>query len=84
MHHPSRGWLSISEYKKSCPTFAAILIPPVVQSIRCLTADTCLTADPGVVSSILTRSHTFMEVDHEIIARAILVTTTDSRRVAVN
>ena len=26
-----------------------------------------LTADPGVVSSILARSHAFVEIDHEII-----------------
>ena len=28
----------------------------------------CLTADPGVASSIPARSHTFMEIDHEIIS----------------
>ena len=26
----------------------------------------CLTADPGVVNAILTRSHTSVEIDHEI------------------
>ena len=31
-------------------------------------ADTCLTADPGVASSIMARSHTFVEIDHEIIS----------------
>ena len=38
----------------------------VAQSVMCLTADTCLIADPGVVSSIQARFHTFMEIDHEI------------------
>ena len=33
----------------------------------CLATDVCLTADPGVASSILARSHTFVEIDHEII-----------------
>ena len=36
----------------------------LVQWVACLTADTCLTADPGVVSSIPTRSHTLVEIDH--------------------
>ena len=40
---------------------------------------TCLTADPGVASSIAARSHTFVEIDHEIISTAILLPTTDSR-----
>ena len=39
---------------------------------------TCLTADPGVMSSIPARSHTFMETDHEIIASAILLPSTES------
>ena len=29
---------------------------------------TCLTADPGIASSIPARSHTFVEIDHEIIS----------------
>ena len=43
---------------------------PVAQSVTCVTAETCLTADPGVVSSIPARSHTFVEIDHEIISTA--------------
>ena len=31
-----------------------------------------LTADPGVMSSILAQSHTFVEFDHEIISMVIL------------
>ena len=49
-----------------------------MQSVTFLTADTCLTADQGVVSSIPVRSHTFMKVDHEIISSAILLPSTDS------
>ena len=30
----------------------------------CLTADTCLTADPGVVTSIQAGSYAFIEIDH--------------------
>ena len=57
---------------------------PIVQSVRCLTADTCLSADPGVVSVILARSHTFTEIDYEIISTVILLPSADSRRVVVS
>ena len=53
-----------------------------VQSVTYLTADTCLTADPGVPSSILVLSHTFTEI--EMISMAILLPSADSRRVAVS
>ena len=32
-----------------------------------------MTADPGVASSISARSHTFVEIDHEIISTVILL-----------
>ena len=37
-----------------------------------------LTADPGVASSILAQSHTLVEIDHEIISTAILLSLADS------
>ena len=40
-------------------------------------ADACLTADPGVASSILARYHTFVEIDHEIISTVILLPSAD-------
>ena len=43
------------------------------QSVTCLGTDMSLTAVPGVASSILARSHTFVEIDHEIIATVILL-----------
>ena len=48
--------------------------PPgrVAQSVTCLATDACLTADPGVASSIPARYHTFVEIDHEIISTVIL------------
>ena len=49
-----------------------------------LTADTCLTANPGVTRSIPALSHTFMEIDHEIISTVILLPSADSRRVNVS
>ena len=36
----------------------------VAQSVTCLATDACLTADPGVASSIPARYHTFVEIDH--------------------
>ena len=45
----------------------------VAQSVMCLATDACLTADPGVASSIPTQSHTFVENDHEIISTVILI-----------
>ena len=44
----------------------------------------CLTADPGVTSLIPARSHTFVEIDPEIISTAILLPTADSRREVVS
>ena len=44
----------------------------------CLTTDACLTADPGVTSLILARSHTLSEIDHEIISTVILLPSADS------
>ena len=38
----------------------------------CLATDASLIADPGVSSSIPTRSNTFLEIDREIISTVIL------------
>ena len=57
----------------------------VAQSVTCLATDACLTADPGVASSIPARSHTFVVVDHEIISTVILLLPLiHSRRVVVS
>ena len=45
------------------------------QSVTCLT---CLTADPGVASSNQAQSHTFVEIDHEIISTVILIPSAES------
>ena len=50
----------------------------VAQSVTCLATDACLTADPGVASSIPARSHTFVEIDHEIISTVIHLPSADS------
>ena len=56
----------------------------IALSVTCLTAAMCLTADPGVRSLIPARSHTFREIDHEIISMAILLPSADSKRVVVS
>ena len=50
----------------------------ISQSVTCLATDACLTADPGGASSIPAQSHTFVEIDHEIISTAILLPSADS------
>ena len=49
----------------------------VAHSVTCLATDVSLTADPGVASSISARSHTFVEIDHEIISTVILLTSAE-------
>ena len=50
----------------------------VAQSVTCLVIDAKLTADPGVASSIPARSHTFVEIDHEIISTVIFLPSAES------
>ena len=46
--------------------------------VACLATDVCLTADLGVMSSIPAPSHTFVEIDHEIISTVILLPSAES------
>ena len=46
-------------------------------TVTCLATDARLTANPGVASSIPVRSHTFVEIDHEIISTVILLPSAD-------
>ena len=69
---------SSREYLGLRHIFPAKSIPGrVAQSVTCLATDACLTADPGVASSI-PRSHTFVEIDHEIISTVILLPSAES------
>ena len=49
----------------------------VAQSVTCLATDACLTAISGVANSIPAWSHTFVEIDHEIISTVILLPSAD-------
>ena len=50
----------------------------VAQSVTCLATDACLITDPGVASSIPVRSHSFVEIDKEMIYKVFLLPSTDS------
>ena len=50
----------------------------VAQSVTCLATDVSLPANPGVASSIPARSHTFVEIDYEIISMVTLLPTAES------
>ena len=58
--------------------YTHIHIHKLAGSVTCLTTDACLTADPGVASSIPVQSHTFVEIDHEMISSVILLHSADS------
>ena len=45
----------------------------LAQSVTRLTADMCLTANTGAANLITARSHTFVEIDHEIISTVFLL-----------
>ena len=58
--------------------FLRIKKTSLAQSVTCLATEACLTADPGVASSIPAQSHTFLEIDHEIISTVILLPSAES------
>ena len=70
IHHSCKEKYSVKQKKK--------LPGRVAQSVTCLATDACLTADPGVASSIPVRSHTFVEIDREMISTVILLPSADS------
>ena len=55
-----------------------ILPGRVAHWVTCLATDASLTADSVVPSSIPARSHTFVEIDHEIISTFILLPSAES------
>ena len=68
---PHRHHCFVSLSKNINPSL--VLPGCVAQSVSGLATDASLTADPGVASSIPARSHTFVEIDHEIISTVILL-----------
>ena len=68
---------SAESFKKGCCQLQAKVPGCIAQSGTCLATDACLTADLGVASSIPARSHTFVEIDHEILSTVILLPSTE-------
>ena len=74
---PSVYYVDINELLHAISNNVVCATPGgVAQSVMRLATDACLTADPGVASSILT--HTFVEIDHEMISTVILLSSADS------
>ena len=63
---------------KKRDTWCNFLAGRVAQSVTCLATNACLTADPGVASSIPVLSHSFVRIDHEMISTVILLPSADS------
>ena len=81
-----RGTICLTEdkYKAFFSLFLPILsylfreLQTAAQSVKCLATDVSLAADPGVASLIPAWSHTFVEIDHEIISTVILLASSES------
>ena len=70
--------VNVSKERRLIDHIILLVLPGrVAQSVTCLATDACLTADPGVVSSIPAWYHTFVEIDHEIISTFILLPSAD-------
>ena len=63
---------------EKCFRISVHLNVKLVQSVTYLATDACLTAIPGVASSIPAQGHTFVVIDHEIISTVILLSSADS------
>ena len=75
---PPNQILRVNWFRTMCILHKLSVPGRVAQSVTCLATDACLTAIPGVASSIRALSHTFVEIDHEIISTAILLPSADS------
>ena len=70
----SRLGPQVVSFDKLNTIYMGLTVPGrIAQSVTCLATDASLTADPGVASLIPAWSHTFMEIDHEIISTVILL-----------
>ena len=71
-------WRITHKLSKAPRALCKVYIDLLAQSVTYLVTDAKLTADPGVASSIPARSHTFVEIDHEIISTVILLPSAES------
>ena len=78
-------WLNVSQQLWSCYDLTTLSLGKFTLKLgNIVQLETCLTADPGVMILIPPWSHTFKEIDHEIISMAILIPSADSRRAVVS
>ena len=70
--------VSLSKTLILCLVLVQTTGPVLAQSVTCLATYGSLTADPGVASSTLGRSHTLVEIDREIISMVILLPSAES------
>ena len=75
---PLRSQEEIALWTDVCTDNECALPGRVAQSVTCLATDASLTADPRVASSIPAQSHSFVEIDHEIISTVILLPSAES------
>ena len=59
-------------------SFTILLPGRIGQLATCLATNAGLTADPGVAGSIPAQSHTFVEIDFEIVSTVILLPSAES------
>ena len=68
----ARSWSTLFASGNKIYLDPTLVLGCVAHLVTCLATDASLTADPGVASSIPARSHTFVEIDYEIISTGIL------------
>ena len=85
LYPPTKGYLretckspNVNPIYLTSPLVLFRSLGRVAQSVTCLATDAKLTANPGVASSIPGGSHTFVEIDHEIISTVILLPSAES------
>ena len=72
------GMLQVKSIKDWRGVYIVHVPGRMAQAVTCLATDVSLSADPGVAGSIQVRSHTFMEIDQEIISTVILLPSAES------
>ena len=81
------SFIAICENKMLTKVFDCTVLSPhgvnIYSSGHVAQLVTCLAADPWDASLIPAQSHTFVEIDHEIISSAILLPSSYSRSVVV-
>ena len=71
--------VNVLKFKRFFLKFKLFSVPGrVAQLVMCLATEASLTADTGDANAIPARSHTFVEIDHEIISTVIYLPSAES------